>query len=204
MAQNESTEQLDELLKELPSEKKEIILGLIERDPMTKLYRKDAFESRLENLIYKADRGKQDVTVLLIDFDGFKQYNDAHGHLPTNEVLKEIVDDIKINLRKEEKDNMGRFGGDEFMVYLDDSDISAGYAVAERIRNSVQQKFKDKYGITLSIGVASYESSRNDSRPNKEKTLDLIDKADKAMYLVKQEGKNGVEPYNPKDHSTNS
>lgn len=198
MIESDTKDQLDELLQELPSEKKEIVRGLIERDPMTRLYRKDAFESRLENLVYKADRSKQPVTVLLIDFDHFKQYNDTHGHLPTNEVLKEIVDDIKINLRKEEKDNVGRFGGDEFMVYLDDSDISAGYAVAERIRKSVQQKFKDKYGITLSIGVASYEASGKDSRSSKEKTLDLIDKADKAMYLVKQEGKNGVEPYNPK------
>ena len=192
---------VDELLRELPPEKKEYAKKKIERDLLTNTYNKEAFESRLEKAILKAQSGrdKNQLIVLMMDLDGFGDHNKTVGHLTANKTLVEIIDEIRKVLRPIETDNLGRFGGDEFTFYFFGPGIDAGYSVAERARKAVAEKFEKKHSITLSVGVAAYQPVKEDTRTLKERGEAVLQEANKAMLLVKQEGKNGVEPYNPKN-----
>ena len=184
---------LNDLLKEVSPEKKERVKGLIERDPLTSVYNKKAFRARMEDNMALAIRAGSGIAVLMMDLDGFKQYNESAGHIQADKVLVDIVNEIQKTLRIGEKDNLARFGGDEFLFYCTADNINVGYSVAERARKAVAQKFKKDYLITLSIGVAFYQPKQGPKSVES-----LLQEANDAMRLVKQEGKDGVETYNPK------
>jgi diguanylate cyclase (GGDEF)-like protein len=124
---------------------------------------------------------------LLLDIDHFKQYNDNYGHLEGDRVLVNISQMIKSCLRK--LDTAYRYGGEEFTVILPETVCDEALLVAERIRSVIQaEKFEplpDKeVSITISIGVTQYMP--------KEQLSTFIQRADKAMYLSKQNGRNQV------------
>jgi len=151
-------------------------------DPLTNLPNRRHFDIVIDSEIKRSERYNRPLSLLLIDFDNFKQYNDANGHLAGDKVLIEYSVLMKSCVR--DIDLICRYGGDEFVVVLPETDESFSKAVAERIRKKVSSAAK-KMGITLSIGVAMYPLD------GEEKDV-LVMAADKACYIAKERGGNCV------------
>ncbi|HVT37296.1 MAG TPA: diguanylate cyclase, partial [Nevskiaceae bacterium] len=122
------------------------------------------------------------LSVLVIDVDRFKNYNDAHGHLAGDDVLKQIVRVLAHCLRRAE-DLVARFGGDEFVVVLPGAKRHAAAEIAESMRAHVE---KSQAGATVSIGIASCEPARGGA------VAELVHEADEALYQAKNTGRNRV------------
>lgn len=157
-------------------------------DMMTKLRMKHYFYTVLiEKMEESAFTGKP-LSVLMCDIDHFKKFNDTYGHSCGDEVLKSVARLIQNQTRV--VDVAARYGGEEFCMLLPDTDETAARHIAERIRIGVQsidiEYEGKKLSVTISIGVAGYD-------PNRDLTgKSVIDRADKAMYLAKQRGRNRV------------
>jgi diguanylate cyclase (GGDEF)-like protein len=134
--------------------------------------------------LLRTQRTKQPVAVMLIDLDHFKRVNDTYAHLVGDQVLSAVADCVKSDLR--EYDMVGRFGGEEFVLLLDNADLYAAVTTATRLRQSISDlSVGDGVRITASIGVAH---SAQSSAP-----LDaLLERADVALYEAKSAGRNTV------------
>ena len=156
-------------------------------DGLTKLHNSRSFYSQLEVEVDRFNRYRHPLSLLLLDIDHFKRYNDTFGHLEGDKVLVKISHLIKSCLRK--LDTAYRYGGEEFTVILPETSCEEALLVAERIRNVVQKEtFKPDGGgeisITISIGVTQYAPE--------EELSSFIQRADRAMYQSKQNGRNRV------------
>ncbi|MCP4041126.1 MAG: GGDEF domain-containing protein [Gammaproteobacteria bacterium] len=176
---------VESLRKELEEVKEESLT-----DSLTGISNRRAFDSALEQAIHIAREQKSKFCILLADIDHFKKFNDAHGHLVGDKVLRFVAATIKRCVKG--KDIAARFGGEEFAVILPQTGLSGAVSVAEQIRKAISSgELKNKakggtYGkVTISIGVAQFYAS---NRPN-----DLIQRADRALYLAKNRGRNRVE-----------
>ncbi len=158
-------------------------------DGLTKLYNSRYFYNQLDLEVDRCNRYKHPLGLLLCDIDHFKEYNDTHGHLAGDKVLVVFGRIIKSCLRR--MDSAYRYGGEEFTVILPETGVEEAVAVAERIRSSVEaEKFSPDPGktvtITISIGVTEFSHNERISL--------FVERADKAMYLSKQSGRNTVIP----------
>ena len=156
-------------------------------DGLTKLYNSRTFYSQLETEVDRFNRYKHPLALLLLDLDHFKEYNDSYGHLEGDKVLVRFSQIIKSCLRA--NDSAYRYGGEEFTVILPETAGAEARTVAQRIRSALEaerfspQNEKD-VKITISIGVTEYQE--------KEELSTFIQRADQAMYLSKQKGRNKV------------
>ncbi len=121
------------------------------------------------------------LSILVIDVDLFKQFNDQHGHLAGDRVLKEVAEHLMRCLRRTE-DLLARYGGEEFTVVLPGADSDVGAAMAETMRQAIEVS---SIGVTISVGVCTRV-------PHSGVPADLIAEADKALYVAKREGRNVV------------
>ena len=157
-------------------------------DGLTKLYNSRYFYNQLKAEIDRTSRYQRPLSLLLVDIDQFKEYNDSFGHLEGDKVLVRLGQVIKTCLRK--MDSAYRYGGEEFTVILPETEGDEAATVAERIRSCVAKEKlfprdqKEKYTITISIGVTEYIRD--------EEVAIFVQRADKAMYLSKQSGRNRV------------
>lgn len=156
-------------------------------DGLTKLYNSRSFYSQLELEVDRFNRYRHPLSLLLLDIDHFKEYNDSWGHLEGDKVLVKFSQIIKSCLRA--NDSAYRYGGEEFTVILPETGGEEAKTVAQRIRKKLEdEKFNPQPGkdvrITISIGVTQYSP--------KEELSTFIQRADKAMYLSKQNGRNKV------------
>lgn len=123
----------------------------------------------------------------MLDIDYFKKINDTYGHVVGDEVLKILAEVILNNLRK--TDYLGRFGGEEFIAILPETDRAIALEVAERLRVAIAQIIfpneTDVIQITVSIGIATYH-------PSDEEFKSLLERADNALYAAKNQGRNCV------------
>ncbi len=128
-----------------------------------------------------AKRRKQPLSMMMMDIDNFKALNDTYGHLEGDNVLK-IVSNKLIECMRQ-IDLKIRFGGDELLAVLLNTDKKAAYETAERLRNVIESlEFELPYKITLSIGVVELQA---------EDTLEtLLERVDKALYFAKSQGRN--------------
>jgi diguanylate cyclase (GGDEF)-like protein len=158
-------------------------------DDLTHLYNSRYLNLVLRRETKRASRNGRPLSLLFIDLDGFKGVNDTHGHLFGSRALVEAAAVIRGSAR--ETDVVARFGGDEFALVLPDTGGEGAFAVGERIRDRVAaHKFLVGDGLdihlTVSIGVATL--------PDVAASADeLMQAADKAMYRVKDAGKNGIQ-----------
>ncbi|MCB1476193.1 MAG: PleD family two-component system response regulator [Rhodobiaceae bacterium] len=158
-------------------------------DPMTGLYNRRYMESHLDTLLSDALSRERPLSMLILDIDFFKSVNDTHGHDVGDEVIREFARRLQRNTRG--IDMTCRFGGEEFIVVMPDTDISLAIRVAERVRRSVaDEPFAVQNGarfidITTSAGVATIERL-DDTRDT------LIKRADQALYSAKRHGRNRV------------
>ncbi|MBV7540545.1 GGDEF domain-containing protein [Acidovorax sp. sic0104] len=167
---------------------------LAEVDPLTSVFNRRAFLTLLDKAISNAQRTQTALPVLVMDLDHFKRINDTWGHHCGDDVLRHFVELAGRCLRKE--DVMGRLGGEEFAIFLPNADGPGAKAVAERLRAMVEsqpmegpwrQAHEDGDGLrlTVSIGVALF------AEPDTGEAV--LQRADEAMYLAKQRGRNRVE-----------
>ncbi len=154
-------------------------------DSLTGLLNRRAFDERLTDEIGRAQRYEFSISLLMIDVDDFKLFNDKYGHSKGDEHLKQIANLLLNSVRQ--PDLVSRIGGEEFSVILPHTIKIGGSELAERIRGTVEQAFIDiaAPGGTVSIGLAEY--------PQDASTLEeLYHMADLAMFCAKKEGKNQV------------
>lgn len=156
-------------------------------DGLTRLYNSRSFYSQLELEIDRSNRYRHPLALLLLDIDHFKDYNDTYGHLEGDKVLVEFSRAIKSCLRA--NDSAYRYGGEEFTVLLPETGAEEAKTVAQRIRASLEEmNFSPQPGSrvnkTISIGVTEYAPQ--------EELVSFIKRADEAMYLSKQNGRNRV------------
>jgi len=142
------------------------------------------FDRDFEWFIEDSNRYNTTFSILLFDVDNFKNINDTYGHATGDDVLKDIVKNVKIFLRS--SDILYRIGGDEFIILLRNTDIKGAEEFALRLLKMPQEsELLKSHMISLSIGLTQYQS-----HPGKIDTLSIIDKA---LYLAKEKGKNRIE-----------
>ena len=157
-------------------------------DVLTDLPNRRSFLSSAEREFSRAQRHNLPLSLLMLDVDHFKRINDRHGHPAGDEVLATIAERIRHSLRKE--DLPARLGGEEFAVLLPDTDLVRAQALAERIRQAIAAPAIALTGsqtleVTVSVGVACW-------RPQDESFSALYSRADRALYLAKENGRNRI------------
>jgi diguanylate cyclase (GGDEF)-like protein len=154
-------------------------------DALTGLYNRRHFENTVEREFMRTQRYGGDLTISIIDIDFFKKINDTYGHLCGDYVLKEVAYIIIDNFRK--TDFVFRYGGEEFVVLLTETNLEQSKIPMERLRKTVEN-YKFSYNnqnikLTISAGVACNK---------KQSVQEFIDSADKSLYQAKESGRNKV------------
>ncbi|HUV51292.1 MAG TPA: diguanylate cyclase [Anaerolineae bacterium] len=176
--------------RQLTKERTKIVKKLEElaiTDELTQLYNSRYFFRQLDTETYRCKRYKHPLSLLFLDVDNFKKYNDTHGHIQGDKVLTRLGRIIKSCLRT--MDSAYRYGGEEFTVILPETKCEEAFIVATRIKKLMEtEKFIPVPGnivnLTISIGVTRYHPD--------ERISSFVERADKAMYIAKQKGKNQV------------
>jgi diguanylate cyclase (GGDEF)-like protein len=156
---------------------KDFLVDLAVKDGLTGLFNRRYFNELIKTEMNRVRRAPAPLSLLMLDIDNFKNYNDTQGHPAGDELLKGVAKVLKSSVRA--VDMVCRYGGEEFVIILPQADKSVGKILAERIRVQVNLYFP----TTISIGVATYPDDAEEIEP-------LIQKADNALYQAKQSGKN--------------
>lgn len=165
-------EQLDDTNKQL--------LELTRTDPLTGIGNRRMFIERLSTMLAEAERGRQ-LSVLILDLDNFKQFNDTYGHLAGDDALVAVAASLNQIIRK--SDCFCRYGGEEFVVATG-TGLPGSLILAEKLRSAVEDTKTGYRNITTSIGLAEYMPG--------DSAHSLVAKADMALYNAKSQGKNMV------------
>lgn len=146
-------------------------------DEKTGLYNNKFFETVLDMEMEKAKRGKQKLSMMIIDIDFFKKINDIYGHIKADEILKRLADVLKSQARK--SDIVARFGGEEFIILLPETSLEKAKRFSSRLRSKIKSnKILKKYNVTVSGGLTEYKKKDTKSKFKK--------RADKVLYKAKQ------------------
>lgn len=155
-------------------------------DPLTKTYNRAAFNDTLMREMKRAKRSEQNLSLIFVDIDHFKLINDIHGHSCGDLALASVAHWIKDSLRA--SDIVFRYGGEEFVIVLTDTDLEGALTIAERVRSGIESHTlaygMDVLNITASLGV-SCQTEQDDMEQ-------FLKRADSAMYQAKQQGRNRV------------
>ncbi len=163
-------------------------------DGLTGLYNRRYFEEYLKKEFTRAQRIKQPFSIIGLDLDFLKKINDTYGHSFGDTAIKAIADVLKTNARS--IDTAARIGGEEFNIILPGVTSSGALIAAERIRKAIENKEIERIGhITASVGIATYPEHADSIE-------DLLELADQAMYLSKQNGRNRVTIAKPMDETS--
>ena len=166
------------------------LLHLSQHDELTKISNRRTFDEKMEVLYQQSRREQRPLSILFIDVDFFKKYNDFYGHQKGDDVISSIAKAIKNAIRH--MDFVARYGGEEFVVLLPETDANGAYAVASNIYNAIDRleiphaKSVVSHNITISLGVTVY---RGEAEVSKEELLSI---ADQALYRAKALGRNQI------------
>ena len=156
-------------------------------DSLTGLYNRKHLMETLDKEVTRSERYSHPFSLLVIDIDHFKKYNDTYGHLAGDEVLRRLASVFKKTIRS--SDYAARYGGEEFIIILPEISPEQGVEAAERIRREVaEQRFEgdgEAIAVTISVGVASYPENGGDAET-------VMRNADEALYEAKKVGRNQV------------
>jgi diguanylate cyclase (GGDEF)-like protein len=170
-------------LKQLYDRKKEKLQNFAYKDTLTGLYNRRFFEEQAKTEAARCLRYQRPLQLAMLDVDHFKQINDTHGHLKGDEVLKTISQVLLDGCRG--ADIAVRYGGEELLMLLPETDSQEAFLVAEKIREAIQRETLDQTGVgaTVSIGVASFNEANS--------SIDLLlASADRLLYAGKMQGRN--------------
>lgn len=166
------------------------LLELIRLDPLTEVFNRRAFTEICNQELRLAVKHHSPLSLIIVDIDFFKEYNDRYGHLQGDLALKKISKELKKNIRT--TDSISRYGGDEFLLLLSHTNQLQAMNVAEHLRDTIEKlpipnkETKTTTKITVTLGVTTII-------PSKKYSIDhLIAIADRAMYQAKSSGRNGV------------
>lgn len=152
-------------------------------DEKTGLYNNKFFETILDMEIEKAKRGQEKLSMIITDIDFFKKINDTYGHMKGDEILKCLAQIIKKQIRK--SDIATRFGGDEFIILLPETDQKKAISISNRLKQAVSSnQLLKKYNLHMSYGVTEYK--KNDTKRK------FKERADKALYQAKNTGRGSI------------
>lgn len=179
-----------ERAKEKLADAYQVLESLAQSDSLTGLANRRRFDAALQVEFARAMRNRTSLAVALFDIDSFKQYNDTYGHISGDDCLRQVADIIRTHARRP-ADVVARYGGEEFVVLLPDTDIAGALLVAEQIRFWVSEAGLPHRGsplgrVTISGGVHAIQRSAATT------ALGLLEAADSALYLAKQNGRNRV------------
>jgi diguanylate cyclase (GGDEF)-like protein len=156
--------------------------ALSSTDPLTGLYNRRRFQELAEREIQRANRTKSHMSLLFMDIDHFKSFNDTFGHETGDSILKAVGDHLKKTFRN--TDISARWGGEEFVVLLTDAELGEGLKRADRLREEIE-KMPAQRPFTISVGVSNFPLHTDN-------LTTLVVKADDAMYKSKAGGRNRV------------
>lgn len=177
--QNTSEKIIADLRKELKEKTR-----LSETDKMLGIYNRAKFNQELEREMQRARRYDNDLALIMVDIDYFKDFNDNFGHHVGDQILKKIVSLISNKIRNH--DILARYGGDEFMIICPETEIEAAVILAERLNKTIDAyNYKSHNNLSCSFGVAAYIPDLDDKKS-------LIKRADQALYQAKEVGRNRV------------
>lgn len=151
-------------------------------DPLTEIANRRHFDIIIDAELRRSERYSRPLSLIITDLDHFKEYNDRYGHLAGDHVLKEFARLMSKEIR--EIDFMARYGGDEFIMILPETDTLFAKLVAERIRQRIENNPINPM-LTISLGISSFPRDARDK-------VSLIKAADQALYTVKQMGGNRI------------
>lgn len=179
-----SREDIESLQRDLEEVQRESMM-----DALTKLYNRKCFDQTIEKEILEARNNETSLSLVLVDIDHFKSFNDTYGHQTGDQVLRLVAMTLRAHTKGQ--DLAARYGGEEFALILPDTDAKGASAVSDKVRKAIQAKellrrsTNEKLGrITASFGVA--ELNERDTSNS------LIERADKALYAAKHRGRNCV------------
>lgn len=152
-------------------------------DPLTGAYNRRYFSHVSKELLAVTRREKNNLSLAMIDIDDFKHVNDTYGHHMGDIILKNLVNTINPNLR--ESDFLARFGGEEFVILLLNTNASQAQIILEKLRAIIQNSTFEEISITISIGISEYSLDET----NISQTLQ---RADEGLYIAKKSGKNRI------------
>ena len=159
---------------------------ITEIDFTTKLLNKQTTFKQLEEYLKSINEKPESFTLAMADIDFFKKINDTYGHLAGDEILKQISECLIKNIKGD--DIVGRFGGEEFIILLKNTNLDNSKALLEKIRKDIDDlivKYKNFIIDNLNISIGAVFNQDNNTDLN-----NLIEKADKALYNVKENGRN--------------
>lgn len=159
---------------------------LAQRDSLTKLYNRRSFENHLEQERHRCQRAKAPLSLLMLDLDYFKQYNDKFGHVAGDEALQTIARVLILEARK--SDFVARLGGEEFAIILPETSAKGSRQIAERILLAITEANQAPHELTASIGLLTV-SPENIDLTNTDNQY-LVQQADQALYQAKDNGRN--------------
>lgn len=182
-----SKQKVEKLHQELKSARGEALL-----DPLTGILNRRGFENSAKQTLSDNQVLNKGMCLMMIDIDHFKRINDTYGHLFGDKVIRAVANTLKSKVRGQ--DSVARLGGEEFALLLAETNLAGAHTVAENIRRTIegcqihrldnQEKIG---GITISVGIAPYTSGNG--------LAELLDHADKALYVSKRQGRNRTTVY---------
>ncbi|THB69793.1 MAG: GGDEF domain-containing protein, partial [Gammaproteobacteria bacterium] len=162
---------------------------LARTDELTQVMNRRAFNDVLSKEIGRARRSRRLISFILCDIDNFKKINDTYGHIVGDAILKKTASVLESSIRRP-SDTIARFGGEEFAIILAETDQEGVSFLAEKIRQNIEKESQNwETNITISLGVYNCVPGQ-DTVPEQ-----IVHKADKALYLAKNEGRNQVQVF---------
>ncbi|QZY55860.1 sensor domain-containing diguanylate cyclase [Crassaminicella profunda] len=180
----EKLEEMNKALEKKVQERTKELRKLATTDSLTQLDNHQTACEKLEKAIQQSIKEKSPLIVMMADLDKFKRVNDTYGHQVGDEVLKSTAHIISDNIR--EGDTAGRYGGEEFIVILPNTQLEEGLKIANRIKERIADEifFIESLRVTVSIGIRKWQG---------ENSIDLVKYADEALYQAKENGRNRIE-----------
>jgi diguanylate cyclase (GGDEF)-like protein len=169
-------------------EREQELRRLAETDPLTALLNRRSFVEKASAAIAACDRDGADTSLIIVDLDHFKSVNDRHGHAVGDAVIRAFAD-LLLGLVRSQQDLVGRFGGEEFAIFLPCAGVEAGLCMAERVRDALALR-RLPVSETLSLEVSA--SLGVATRQPGESFTQFIERADRALYRAKHEGRDCV------------
>jgi diguanylate cyclase (GGDEF)-like protein len=183
-----SLEERSQLLEKASKKVRDMANG----DPLTGIANHRTFQDNLRMQWRRTARSRLPLTMLMIDVDGLRHYNESKGHQAGDECLRQIAETLRMQLQRP-GDLVARFGGDEFAVLLAETDASGGLSVAEKVRQAIETldmswgPESGRQRVTVSVGAATLVPGPQ------EHPSSLVATADRALALAKRNGRNRVE-----------